>query len=119
MHMFLFIVQLSCMCTWVSSFDLTILHTNDIHTRFEETSENFGGVCTAELAEQGVCYGGEARRATVVKEIRQSVPNTLLLDAGDHFQGTVWFYAFRGEASACFMNLLGYDAMVSQNVQIL
>ena len=119
MHMFLFIVQLSCMSTWLSSFDLTILHTNDIHTRFEETSENFGRVCTAELAEQGVCYGGEARRATVVKEIRQSVPNTLLLDAGDHFQGTVWFYAFRGEASACFMNLLGYDAMVSQNVQIL
>ncbi|XP_033635326.1 snake venom 5'-nucleotidase-like [Asterias rubens] len=103
------------MCTWVSSFDLTILHTNDIHTRFEETSENFGGVCTAELAEQGVCYGGEARRATVVKEIRQSVPNTLLLDAGDHFQGTVWFYAFRGEASACFMNLLGYDAMALGN----
>ncbi|XP_022098145.1 5'-nucleotidase-like [Acanthaster planci] len=103
------------LCALVTSFDLTILHTNDVHARFEQTSGESGGVCTAELAAAGACYGGEARRATKVKEIRQSEQNVLLLDAGDRFQGTVWFYVFRGQASVHFMNMMGYDAMALGN----
>ncbi|XP_038059821.1 5'-nucleotidase-like [Patiria miniata] len=100
---------------FVTPFDLTILHTNDVHARFEQTSGTAGGPCTAEQAADGACYGGVARRAAKVKEIRNSVQNVLLVDAGDGFQGTVWFYVFRGQATAYFMNMLGYDAMALGN----
>ena len=58
------------------------------------------------------CYGGVARRQTVIKRIRKTHPNVLLLDAGDQFQGTVWFTIYEGSASSFFMNQLSYDVMV-------
>ena len=97
-----------------TTFNLTILHTNDFHARFEETDEN-GGICTDEIRESRKgCFCGVARRATVIDEVRanREHANVLLLDAGDAFQGTDWFYVYRGNATAHFMNLLGYDAMV-------
>ena len=96
----------------VWSFDLTILHDNDVHGRVEQM-DRFGGNCSQQEAADGVCYGGEARRATVVREIRTNNPNVLLLEAGDRFTGTVWFSYYEGEASAIFMNRLEYDATVS------
>ncbi|NXG36392.1 5NTD nucleotidase, partial [Dromaius novaehollandiae] len=41
--------------------------------------------------------------------------NVLLLDAGDQYQGTVWFSRFKGREAAHFMNLLRYDAMALGN----
>lgn len=97
--------------TRAAVFNLTILHTNDCHARFVETDQN-GRICTADTAD---CFGGVARRATAVNEARARDPDghVLFLDAGDQFQGTDWFYTYRGNATAHFMNLLGYDAMVS------
>ena len=86
-------------------FNLTILHTNDVHARFEET-DALGGPCTSN------CFGGVARRQTIVKEIRQSHRNVLFLDGGDQFQGTLWFTYYRGNATKFFMQKLGYDIMV-------
>nr|XP_054752976.1 5'-nucleotidase-like [Lytechinus pictus] len=99
--------------TKAASLNLTILHTNDCHARFVETDQN-GRVCSADTAE---CFGGVARRATVVNGVRAGNPDghVLFLDAGDQFQGTDWFYTYRGNATAHFMNLLGYDAMVLGN----
>ncbi len=99
-----------------SCFDLTILHTNDVHARIQETNV-YGGRCTAQSSAAKQCYGGVARRQTVIKEIRKKHKNVLLLDAGDQFQGTVWFNVYEGMASAFFMNMLRYNVMVSkQNV---
>ena len=47
-----------------------------------------------------------------MEEIRRSHDNVLLLDAGDQFQGTIWFSYYQGEVAAHFMERLGYDAMV-------
>jgi 5'-nucleotidase len=47
---------------------------------------------------------------TKIKEVRAAKTNTLLLDAGDQFQGTVWFNIYNGQEAAHFMNMLGYDA---------
>ena len=44
-----------------------------------------GNTCS----EDGPCYGGAARRATVIKDIRSNHQNVLLLDAGDQSQGKV------------------------------
>lgn len=93
-----------------STLEITFVHTNDIHTRFEET-DGSGGECTDQVAQ---CFGGIARRATAIKNSRENDPNVILIDAGDQFQGpTLWFYVYKGLATAHFMDLLQYDAMVS------
>ncbi|BFZ25409.1 hypothetical protein BsWGS_28448 [Bradybaena similaris] len=98
-----------------ADFELTILHTNDVHARIEETDKN-SGPCTADLLTQKQCFGGAARIRTMVRHKRQQFPNqTVLLDAGDQFQGTLWFYVFGGLVSAQFMNLIGYEAMAIGN----
>lgn len=98
---------LNCWGT-VSTFEVTLLHTNDNHARIEETSEDSG-----KCPEAGPCFGGVARRFTKVSEIRKKEKNVLLLDAGDQFQGTIWFNYYKGAEAAHFMNKLGYDAMVN------
>lgn len=95
-----------------SCFELTILHTNDVHARIQETNV-YGGRCSAQDSAAKKCFGGVARRQTVINQIRKSDRNVLLLDAGDQFQGTVWFNVYEGTATADFMNMLRYDAMVS------
>ena len=93
-----------------ADFVLRIAHTNDVHSRFEEVNK-FGGSCSS--AEDDECFGGVARRYTLIQELLQRAgPNLLFLDAGDQFQGTLWFNYFKGNATAHFMNKLNYDAMV-------
>ena len=85
---------------------ITILHTNDTHSRVEpfETSHH-------RYANQG----GVARRATLVERIRKENTNTLLLDAGDIFQGTPYFNYFGGELEFKLMSMLKYDVATIGN----
>ncbi|EDO42016.1 predicted protein [Nematostella vectensis] len=97
-----------------TGFKLTVLHTNDFHSRFEETNP-YGTVCKAQdLAKDG-CYGGVARRATEIKRIRAKENNVILLSAGDVFTGTLWYKEYRGNATWSVMNEMGYDAMTLGN----
>ncbi|XP_046575129.1 5'-nucleotidase-like [Haliotis rubra] len=98
----------------VVGFNLTILHTNDIHARFEQTNK-YSGQCPADDVAEGKCFGGTARLVTKVREQRDLHPNTILLSAGDEFSGTLWFYKYRGAVVARFMNLLQYDVMTLGN----
>lgn len=66
---------------------LTILHTNDVHSRIEPFPMDG-------TRNQGL--GGVARRAALINQIRQEQKNILLLDAGDIFQGTPYFNLFGG-----------------------
>ncbi len=74
-------------------FDLTIMHTNDTHAHLDNAP----------------------RRLTAVEEIRASHDNTILLDAGDVFSGTLFFNKYKGLADVQFMNMMKYDAMVPGN----
>ncbi|XP_078001428.1 snake venom 5'-nucleotidase-like [Glandiceps talaboti] len=98
----------------VKALELAILHTNDLHARFEETNK-YSGRCSDEDKLEEKCYGGVARIATKVKELRSLHSNVLLLDGGDQFQGTLWFYNYKGKAASHFMNRIGYDAMALGN----
>ncbi|CAM5131846.1 unnamed protein product [Natator depressus] len=98
-----------------AAFQLTILHTNDVHARVEQTSRDSGKCQTRSGGGPPDCYGGVARRYAKIREIRATHPNVLLLDAGDQYQGTVWFSYFKGREAARFMNFLGYDAMALGN----
>uniref|UniRef100_A0A3P9J7Z8 5'-nucleotidase n=1 Tax=Oryzias latipes TaxID=8090 RepID=A0A3P9J7Z8_ORYLA len=93
-----------------SGFELTLLHTNDVHARIEETSED-----SSKCHEAGSCFAGVARMFTKVTEIRRKETHVLFLDAGDQFQGTVWFNYYKGKEAAHFMNKLGYDVMTFGN----
>jgi len=84
---------------------ITILHTNDVHSRIEAFPEGskYAGM------------GGYAKRATLIKKIRATEPNVLLLDAGDLIQGTPYFNLFNGALEIKLMNELGYDATTIGN----
>ena len=96
------------------NFSLTILHTNDIHAHLAAFDE-FGAFCDQAKDAAGKCQAGAARLATAVARERATGGGSLLLDAGDQFQGTLFFTKYKGEASAFFMDRLGYDAMVLGN----
>ncbi|XP_071801378.1 snake venom 5'-nucleotidase-like [Asterias amurensis] len=106
------VVLLPAAC--LATFDLTVLHTNDVHARFEQFTDK-GGNCKDEDSMDGECYGGVARRVTKVREIRAQEDNVILLDGGDQFQGTMWFYLYKGRATSHFMNAIGYDVMAIGN----
>lgn len=97
----------------VRAWELTILHTNDVHSRLEQTSDDSTKCLNASL-----CVGGVARLFTKVQQIRKEEPNVLFLDAGDQYQGTIWFTVYKGLEVAHFMNLLGYDAMVRRKLRV-
>ena len=70
-------------CT--SSYQLKILHTNDVHAHIQQSNAR-GSSCSAEQEAASLCYGGVARLKTEIDRQRSQSENTLLLDAGDQFQ---------------------------------
>lgn len=97
-----------------ADYTLTILHTNDFHARFEPISR-FDSGCSAEDNDAGECFGGTARLITAVAEARARTNNSILVDGGDQFQGTLFYTYYKGAMAAEFMNQLGYDGMTVGN----
>ncbi|XP_011876681.1 PREDICTED: protein 5NUC-like [Vollenhovia emeryi] len=92
-------------------FTVRIVHTNDMHSRFEETSQ-LSTVCTPADSKAGKCYGGFARIATLVRQAKSEFPSrTIFLNAGDTYQGSAWYNVYKWKAVAWFMNLLMPDAI--------
>lgn len=85
---------------------LTILHTNDVHSRIDPFPANDPKYPN---------MGGVARRAALIKKIRGEEKNVLLLDAGDIFQGTPYFNLYGGELEFKLMSEMGYDASTLGN----
>ena len=85
---------------------LTILHTNDTHSRLEPFPMDGG-------RNQGL--GGIASRGKLINQIRQEVEHVLLLDAGDIFQGTPYFNLYKGEPEIKAMSAMNYDACTIGN----
>jgi 5'-nucleotidase len=85
---------------------ITILHTNDVHSHidpFPIDDPKYPNM------------GGAARRSAVIQQIRQQNPNTLLLDAGDIFQGTPYFNFYGGELEFKLMSMMQYDLATMGN----
>lgn len=85
--------------TGTDSIEAVIIHTNDVHGRI--------------LEEKGVI--GDAKAAAVIEEERSKVENTIVVDAGDAFQGLPISNSTKGEDRANIMNQVGYDAMAVGN----
>jgi 5'-nucleotidase/UDP-sugar diphosphatase len=97
-----------------ADYSLTILHTNDFHARFEPISR-FDSGCSSEDNTEGKCFGGSARLVTAVGEARARSNNSILVDGGDQFQGTLFYTYYKGKLAAEMMNKMGYDAMTVGN----
>lgn len=82
---------------------LTILHTNDVHSRMEAVDANSADTVSADR-------GGFIRLAACVESMRKIDPGLLLLDAGDFSQGTPYYNLFKGEVEIKMMNSMKYDA---------
>lgn len=79
---------------------IVIMHTNDTHSQIDPAADDKGGI---------------ARRKVLIDSIRAAEPNTLLVDAGDAVQGTVYFNLYGGEIEARMLNALGYDYAILGN----
>jgi 5'-nucleotidase len=104
----------------VASADtLTILHTNDFHSKVEPISK-YDSPCSVEDNAAGECFGGYARLVTAIESARakagqDSNAGVLLVDGGDQFQGSLFYTYYKGKVAAEMMNTLGYDAMTVGN----
>ena len=92
-------LKLAASSTATDSIEAVIIHTNDVHGRI--------------LEEKGVI--GDAKAAAVIEEERSKVENTIVVDAGDAFQGLPISNSTKGEDRANIMNQVGYDAMAVGN----
>lgn len=97
------VLALTAAIASAKDFTLTILHTNDLHARVEPAKVKNG------------TYGGYARQATLIRKFMASDENPILVNAGDTFQGTLYFSLYNGLADLAFMNRVGYQAMAVGN----
>jgi 5'-nucleotidase len=96
------------------AFGVNIFHLNDTHSNFEPTATS--------LVLQGqkvyVDMGGYVNLAALLTELRRELPPempSLLLQAGDAFQGSLYFTQNKGTVSAVMMNEMKFDAMTVGN----
>lgn len=76
--------------------------------RFEETNDA-GGSCKA--GQQ--CIGGISRLHHQIMMLKNETPDSILLNGGDSFQGTIWYSTGKWNVTQEFMNTLPIDAEVS------
>ncbi len=93
-------------------FRIRVLHVNDHHSRLDATAETLAsGVA--------VNHGGVPRRKAYIDSVRatEAAANRelLVLDAGDVFQGTLFYNLFKGYADLDFYRRIGIDAMTVGN----
>ncbi|MCV6545924.1 MAG: 5'-nucleotidase/apyrase family protein [Cohaesibacter sp.] len=101
-----------------ADFSLNILHINDVHSRIESINK-YNSTCNAKGEEEGKCFGGIARIKTMVDQRRADLKAAgkyvLTVDAGDQFQGSLFYSTYKGEAAVEFMNGIGFDVMAVGN----
>lgn len=99
-------IELEAFASTERTQSLTILHTNDVHSRLDPFPMDGGKY-------QGM--GGVVARERLIRKIRQEEQQVLLLDAGDIFQGTPYFNFYKGKPEMQVMSMLRYDASTLGN----
>ncbi len=101
-----------------ADYTLHILHINDLHSRIEAIN-GFDSTCSAEDAAENKCFGGMARVKTAINALRDQIRadggNVIVLDAGDQFQGSLYYSTYKSGLIAELMNDIGFDAMAVGN----
>lgn len=101
-----------------ADYTLNILHINDFHNRIEPVS-TWNSTCRPDVDDKGECFGGIARLASKISELRdglaQAGEDVIVLDAGDQYQGSLFYTTYRGQDTVEFMKAVGFDAMAVGN----
>ena len=99
-----------------ADYTLNILHINDWHSRIESNNK-FESTCSAEEEGKGECIGGAARLVTALNQEREKLKgqNVLFLNAGDNFQGSLFYITYKGQTELEFLNQMKPDAMTLGN----
>ncbi len=99
-----------------ADYQLNILHINDFHSRIESINK-FDSTCSAEEEGKKECFGGAARLKTAIDQRRAALSdqNVLLLNAGDNFQGSLFYTTYKGAAEAEVLNAMKFDVMTVGN----
>lgn len=87
--------------------NITFLHLNDVHAHLDEYRAS-GTDCPGKEDPSVACLGGYSRILSKVNEIRAGVKDSLLLNAGDEFQGTLFFSYYGSKVISQTLNLLNY-----------
>lgn len=101
----------------LADYKLNILHINDLHSRIEAINK-FDSTCSPAETEKKECFGGIARVKSAIDARRGELgdgANLLVLDAGDQFQGSLFYTQYKSGPVAEFMNGIGFDAMAIGN----
>ncbi|WP_376782330.1 metallophosphoesterase, partial [Agrobacterium cavarae] len=101
----------------LADYQLNILHINDLHSRIEPINK-YDSTCSAAETEKKECFGGIARVKGAIDARRAELgpnANILVLDAGDQFQGSLFYTQYKSGPVAEFMNGIGFDAMAIGN----
>ncbi|XP_054924198.1 protein 5NUC-like [Dermacentor andersoni] len=93
---------------------LTIFHTNDIHSRMLESTKR-GVQCDDKARKANKCFGGVARIANVVRTLKNISGSSLFLNAGDFFQGTLWYSILKYNIVSAVMANMSYDTVCLGN----
>ncbi|KAF2744756.1 5'-nucleotidase [Sporormia fimetaria CBS 119925] len=93
------------------NYNISFFHVNDVHAHLDEFSSS-GTDCTR--PERG-CFGGYARIKKTIDEQRPKYNDSLWVNVGDEFQGTLFYSYYGGEKIAETINQLGFDAMTLGN----
>jgi 5'-nucleotidase len=91
---------------------LTILHTNDIHASYGGYDQD-RKICYKAICRNG--FGGSLRLQRIIRALKSQYPNAILLDAGDQFQGTLFWRLHKEAPTVAVMNALGYQFFVPGN----
>src|SRR3954471_4691134 len=99
-----------------ADFTLNILHINDFHSRFDPITGTDSD-CNAETDAKGECFGGIARLKTEIDAKRAEFKdaNSLLISAGDNFQGSLFYITYKSKVVSDFMNQMGFDVVATGN----
>jgi 5'-nucleotidase len=102
----------------LADFKLSILHFNDFHARIESVSK-YDSTCSDADEAKGACFGGVARLKSAIDARRAAAKaageNVILLDAGDGFQGSMFYTTYKSAVISEFFNKLGIDVATLGN----
>jgi len=98
-------------------FSLTLIHVNDSHSRFDPATVKLTLDLDDTLKAKPVYVqmGGFPEVADVITRLRAEDKNSLVIHAGDFFQGTLYFTKYQGDADVAFWNLVGIDVATLGN----
>jgi 5'-nucleotidase / UDP-sugar diphosphatase len=94
------------------ALSLKVAHVNDTHSQIDPTTIDLKLKNDAQEDETvRVPIGGFARLMTKINSLRTAYPSLLFLEAGDVFQGSLYFVKYQGEPDALLLNDMKVDAM--------